>query len=121
MNVRLLLVCVAPLLLWLVGCTSEAPPPANYAGFEPANWQWVLKVEGVAPADVEKLRVSLEAVQGVKKGSVQMNMEGNWVAFETTMKDASAHGSVAGEARKKLEEFNLQVGESKTKMSSTFY
>jgi hypothetical protein len=76
----------------------------------------VIKVEGIDPAQSEKLRAAIEEVSGVEKGSALVHPTGQYVAFKTTvsMMDGKAHGKVSNEVTKKLQELGLKPGESKT-------
>ena len=107
------------LLLLLSGCNrGPKAPPANYASFEPAPGQWVIEAQGIDPAQVEKIRTALEELSGVEKGTVLVNADGQYVAFETSVStsDAKAHGDVKDAAIAKLEELGVDAGEQKTSL-----
>ena len=78
----------------------------------------MIKVEGIKADQLESIRATVETVSGVQKGSLLISAEGQYVAFKTTVssEDGKAHGAVAGDVRKKLEELDLKTRESKTRL-----
>lgn len=105
------------LLLTLCGCTRAAKPPADYESFEAGKGQWVIRVEGIEPSQVEKIGTTIEEVSGVEKGSALVSAAGRYVAFKTTVpsSDGEFHGAVAGEVSKTLKAQGLRTAESKTR------
>lgn len=109
----------AVMLVTLCSCTrAPKPAPADYESFQPDKGQWVIKVEGMEPAQAEKIRATIDEVSGVQKGSALVSPEGRYVVFKTTVpsSDGKAHGAVALEVTNKLKELGLRAGESKTRV-----
>ncbi|OAI48357.1 hypothetical protein AYO44_07220 [Planctomycetaceae bacterium SCGC AG-212-F19] len=105
----------APLLvlLLLAGCSRM---PADYARFQPEKGQFVMEVDFIEPDQEREVRKAVEAVPGVKSGSVMTNLGARYVAFTLANPDDLNQGPIDRHVEEKLQEFNIKVIKSKTRL-----
>lgn len=101
------------ILLLLAGCSRM---PSDYAKFTPEKGQFVMEVEFIDPDQAAEVQKAIEAVPGVKSDSVMLNLRGRYIAFTLANPDDLNQGPIDRHVEEKLQEFNIKVIKSKTRL-----